>query len=117
MVDTEEVMLFTSFVINHFVCCLQVNPLHNYLKYLFFLLPYNTRIVSKDIMMKAGRSYIEEALPISSCEKLIVVMHNVENIMRNYSFTFIDIKFVLDTLMDFRINFPETYHPNRCISS
>ena len=112
MVDTEEVMLFTSFV-----CCLQVNPLHNYLKYLFFLLPYNTRIVSKDIMMKAGRSYIEEALPISSCEKLIVVMHNVENIMRNYSFIFIDIKFVLDTLMDFRINFPETYHPNRCISS
>ena len=86
MVDTEEVMLFTSFVINHFVCCLQVNPLHNY------LLPHNTRIVSTDIMTKAERSYIEEALSISSCEKLIVVMHNVENIMRNYSFIFIDIK-------------------------
>lgn len=43
-------------------------------------------------MTKARRSYIEEALPISSCEKLIVVMHNVENIMRNYSFIFIDIK-------------------------
>ena len=92
MVDTEGVMLFTSFVINHFVCCLQVNPLHNYLKYLFFLLPYNTRIISTYIMTKARRSYIEEALSISSCEKLIVVMHNVENIMRNYSFIFIDIK-------------------------
>ena len=27
---TEEVMPFTSFVINHFVCCLQLNPLHNF---------------------------------------------------------------------------------------
>ena len=44
-------------------------------------------------------------------------MHNVEKIMRNYSFISIDIKIVLDTLMDFRINFPEIYHPNRSIFS
>ena len=32
-------------------------------------------------------------------------MYNVENILRNYSFIFIDIKFVLDTLWTFVLTF------------
>ena len=61
-------------------------------------------------------SHREEALPISRSKTIIVLICNVEN-MRNYSFIFIDVKFVLDTLMAFRINFPEIYHSNRCIFS
>ena len=57
-------------------------------------------------MTKAGISYREEALPISrfhaspNAKELTVVMCNVKNIMRNYSFIFIYVKFALDTLIN-----------------
>ena len=48
--------------------------------------------------MKARMSHREEALPISRSKTIIVLICNVEN-MRNYSFIFIDVKFVLDTFV------------------